>query len=254
MTRLLVSVRSPREAQLALDAGVDLVDIKEPRRGSLGAAAVETIDSIARLVANRVPVSAALGELMEFDPHSIPALAGIRYIKLGLAGCAPRSDWPQRWQSAWRALPDSCGRIAVAYADWRSAGAPEPAAVLDDATPAGCAGLLIDTWDKRSGDLFCHLCDSEIQQLAARARQAGLMFVLAGGLRGQNVKRARDLQPDFVAVRGAVCGSGRDGDLVESLLVRLVDEFRDPARTADSLNSAARPEPKSRQFAADRAI
>ncbi|MEX0712176.1 MAG: (5-formylfuran-3-yl)methyl phosphate synthase, partial [Pirellulales bacterium] len=37
MTKLLVSVRSLAEARLALAAGVDLIDLKEPARGSLGA-------------------------------------------------------------------------------------------------------------------------------------------------------------------------------------------------------------------------
>ncbi len=38
MTRLLVSVRSAAEAEIALSAGADLIDVKEPSRGSLGAA------------------------------------------------------------------------------------------------------------------------------------------------------------------------------------------------------------------------
>ena len=38
MTGLLVSVRSASEARVALAAGVDVIDVKEPNRGSLGAA------------------------------------------------------------------------------------------------------------------------------------------------------------------------------------------------------------------------
>ena len=38
MSRLLVSVRSAAEAEVALGAGADLIDVKEPSRGSLGAA------------------------------------------------------------------------------------------------------------------------------------------------------------------------------------------------------------------------
>jgi len=68
--------------------------------------------------------------------------------------------------------------------------------------------------------------------LAARTRDAGLLFVLAGGLSGPNVGRARDLQPDYVAVRGAVCGADRDGPVVELLVRELVSEFGNSARVA----------------------
>ena len=36
MTRLLVSVRSAEEAEIALAGGADVIDVKEPRRGALG--------------------------------------------------------------------------------------------------------------------------------------------------------------------------------------------------------------------------
>ena len=65
MTRLLVSVRSADEARTALAAGVDLIDVKEPARGSLGAASPGVVADVVGAVAGRVPVSAALGELFE---------------------------------------------------------------------------------------------------------------------------------------------------------------------------------------------
>ena len=37
-SRLLVSVRSAAEAEIALHGGADLIDVKEPTRGSLGRA------------------------------------------------------------------------------------------------------------------------------------------------------------------------------------------------------------------------
>ena len=42
---LLVSVRSAAEALSALAGGADVIDVKEPNRGSLGAADDETISS-----------------------------------------------------------------------------------------------------------------------------------------------------------------------------------------------------------------
>src|SRR4051794_5815895 len=97
MTRLLVSVRNKQEAALALAAGVDLIDIKEPRAGALGAADVRTIEDIVDLVNGRAPLSAALGELTQ--PLRLPARLAreLRYLKLGLAGAARKPDWRKLW-------------------------------------------------------------------------------------------------------------------------------------------------------------
>ena len=53
MPKLLVSVRSSHEAQMAIDVGVDVIDIKEPSAGALGAASPAVIHEIVRFVAHR---------------------------------------------------------------------------------------------------------------------------------------------------------------------------------------------------------
>ena len=100
MTRLLVSVRSAAEAQRALSGGADLIDVKEPGSGSLGAASPEVWCQVAAVIGPARPLSAALGELLVFKPVPDTALQGYRYAKLGLAGCAQFSDWRNRWQIA----------------------------------------------------------------------------------------------------------------------------------------------------------
>src|SRR5437868_1726634 len=94
MAGLLVSLRSRAEARDALEAGAELLDIKEPRRGPLGRASDSTIRAILDRVEGARPVSAAFGELLDRLPdYPTPGLA---YAKWGLAGCASRRDWPAR--------------------------------------------------------------------------------------------------------------------------------------------------------------
>src|SRR5437763_1899892 len=57
---LQVSVRSAAEAESALAGGADLIDVKEPSRGPLGAADAAVIRDVITAVAGRRPVSAAL--------------------------------------------------------------------------------------------------------------------------------------------------------------------------------------------------
>ena len=97
MTGLLVSVRSAAEAVVALEAGTDLLDVKEPARGPLGRADPEVMAEVARCAGGSVPVSVALGELRDAD--EVPRLPqSIAYAKLGLAGCG-RPPGPRHQQS-----------------------------------------------------------------------------------------------------------------------------------------------------------
>ena len=128
MTQLLISVRSAVEALEALAGGADWIDVKEPRRGSLGAADVSVMREVIAAVAGQTPVSAALGELLDSETpqfhsfiESLPT--GLNFAKFGLAGCARRSDWRTQWQAAIQRLPHSIQPVAVVYADHHAAAA-----------------------------------------------------------------------------------------------------------------------------------
>src|SRR5205823_7974852 len=118
MAELLVSVRSVPEAEAALAGGAQLIDVKEPARGSLGRADAATVAAVVRQVAGRRPVSAAGGELLE-PPASLNT-SGVSYVKWGLSGCRSLADWRARLQAAAGDLHGSgCHAVAVAYADWQ---------------------------------------------------------------------------------------------------------------------------------------
>src|SRR5205809_437688 len=123
---LLVSVRSAAEAEAALEGGAHLIDVKEPRHGSLGRAADAVIGAVVARVAGRRPVSAALGELADAADGSPWSGAGLDYAKWGLSGMAGR-DWRRRLAAVEQGLAaasPTCRPVTVAYADWERAGAP----------------------------------------------------------------------------------------------------------------------------------
>jgi uncharacterized protein (UPF0264 family) len=251
--RLLVSVRNAAETAAALAGGADLIDVKEPDRGSLGAADARQIAEVVRHVAGRVPVSVALGELTDVVGQPLPDLTGVTYAKLGLAGCAIRSgirqnsgadrsrirqnseadDWRLRcsgnpksseatvesphWTTGWRnklaEFPFLVKPVAVIYADWQTAQAPPPEEVLAAASAAGVDTLLIDTFDKAHGDLLAHRNLQHLAALAAAARTRRMQLVLAGSLTLATIKQVLPLAPDYVAVRGAACRGDRRGTI-----------------------------------------
>src|SRR5262245_3023473 len=139
MTRLIVSVRNAAEARAAWAAGVHLIDIKEPLRGSLGAADGPIVRGVMAALPSNATVSVALGELLEVEsPLSSNDLYGVAFAKLGLAGCVARNDWQTLWQDRMRLLPDGVQRVAVVNADAKAAGPPLPD-VLSLAVEAGAA-------------------------------------------------------------------------------------------------------------------
>ncbi|HEY4171860.1 MAG TPA: (5-formylfuran-3-yl)methyl phosphate synthase, partial [Rhodopila sp.] len=63
MTRMLASVTGPEEAEIALTAGADIIDLKDPTRGALGAVATNVIQATVQSVRKRRLVSAVAGDL-----------------------------------------------------------------------------------------------------------------------------------------------------------------------------------------------
>ncbi len=63
MTMMLASVRSLDEALIALEGGADLIDLKEPSRGALGALDHAAVRICVQAIGGRRPVSATIGDL-----------------------------------------------------------------------------------------------------------------------------------------------------------------------------------------------
>jgi uncharacterized protein (UPF0264 family) len=219
--KLLVSVRSAREAEAALAGGAALVDVKEPRHGSLGFAGARTIAAVVRGIAGRCPVSAALGELTE--SHPLPH-TGLAFAKWGLAGYRNWPHWPDELRHAASVLPPGCRPVAVAYADSARADAPTPTEVCEFACAQGWGAFLIDTWRKDGSTLLDWVSVADLHHLRARCRTGGLPIALAGSLGVEQIGSLRALRPDWFAVRGAACrGSRRTAAIDTGQVRRLVD-------------------------------
>jgi (5-formylfuran-3-yl)methyl phosphate synthase len=229
MTKLLVSVMDATETLEAAENGADLIDVKDPRGGSLGAASPEIWKQILQAVGNRAPVSAALGELLDQTAKQRAVeTSGLTFAKVGLANCGQLSDWPSRW-NAWRqCLATQTQAVAVIYADWKTCGAPSPDEVLQHlALRSQCGAVLFDTWDKRHGSLLEHCPISTLLPRCEHIRSAGLTVVLAGSLRFSQLAELSLLQPDYIAVRGAVCRGDRTGRLDGALVRQWSRALRD---------------------------
>lgn len=223
MTQLLVSVRNVEEARAALSGGTDIIDIKEPNNGSLGAADLSTIITITDEVSEVLPVSVALGELQELDFAMLDALPhSILFAKTGLKGCIEDDRWQTHLQKAWGMLPPEVGRVAVAYADWQQAKSPSPLEVIAAGKEFGGSHFLLDTSSK-SKPVLDLVSAEELNTWFDFARQNEMQVALAGSLAARSFEAAiNQFAPEIIAVRGAAC----DGDRTQQVCETRVRELK----------------------------
>ncbi len=240
--RLLVSVRSLDEAVEAIDGGCDILDVKEPGRGSLGMADPRVIVEVAEFAGSLGRASsAALGELREWPRPELAGAAWPRldFAKLGLAGMAADRGWQRKWCDLRDELNVTSQWIAVAYADAEACEAPSVEAVVEAAVATRCAGMLIDTWNKSRGDLLEQMDVTRLQWVRRRTREAGLLLGLAGRVTVDGLPRVVALKPDVVAIRSAACLEGQREQAVDSGRVALFAERLRKARESVAAMSNA---------------
>jgi uncharacterized protein (UPF0264 family) len=228
--RLLVSVRAAAEVLPALAGGADIIDAKEPARGSLGAVEPEVLRAIAAVVPPAVPLSVALGDFATLAVLDARPRRAALYLKLGFAG--ERSpDVVSRVigaaLEAASATPVRPAVVPVAYADHESAGSPEPEDVLSAAIDAGARAFLVDTWSKAGVGLLSYIDAHRLRALADAARSSGMLVAIAGSLDADALDRL-DRFADVVGVRGAACRGGREGSVDAALVRGLAARLRAP--------------------------
>jgi (5-formylfuran-3-yl)methyl phosphate synthase len=221
--RLLVSVVSAVEARRAVAGGADIVDVKDPGEGALGAPSPVVLSEIVRAVCGAAPISVALGDLPDL-PHTAALAArgavacGATYVKVGLRGVRSLDRAAAVMGEVADAVGDEIAVIAAAYADGDALDPPAfPPALLPALVErTGIEGALVDTFVKDGRGLYEWLSESALAELVARTRAAGGTFGVAGQLRLGELRR---VDADVVGVRSAVCRGGDRANELESELV-----------------------------------
>lgn len=210
MTQLLISVKDAEEALIALDAGVDIIDLKDPNVGALGALNLDVslqilqkVQQYKQLSPHRaLPLtSATVGEvhanldalLNEVDAR---VKVGVDIIKIAVSDLFNNSDCLiDIAQSKHVKL------IAVFFADQ-----PMDLTLLKKLKISGFYGAMIDTHKKQQNLLeICRL--STLQSFTQACKEIGLKSGLAGSLKPQHIESVVAINPSYIGFRGGVCAS-----------------------------------------------
>ena len=211
LTGLLASVADLGEMEVARMGGADIIDLKQPAFGALGAWGSEALIAAVMLWESWGPLRPDLSATAGDQPM-VPALivaaaervadAGVPMVKVGLFA----SDHLPDCIDALAPLAAHVQLIGVLFADQ----APE-FGVLTALGRAGFTGVMLDTADKKSGSLTDHLDALTLGQFVSEARRHGLMTGLAGSLRLEDVASLATVGADYLGFRGAFCEGGRNG-------------------------------------------
>jgi (5-formylfuran-3-yl)methyl phosphate synthase len=235
MTLMLASVTGVEEAEIAVQHGADIIDLKAVG-SAFGAVAPKVIRATVNAVARRRPVSAVTGEL-EMAPAIVTravaavADAGAEYVKVGLYPDHRREDCIRALMSLARRVR----LIGVMFADY---GADDGLIAL--MAQSSFAGVMIDTASKTDRRLLDHMNVATIGHFVTSARSYGLMAGLAGSLEAPDIPRLLLAAPDVLGFRRAICANG---DRTSSISAAAVDVVRalipadsrlvsDPAKSA----------------------
>jgi uncharacterized protein (UPF0264 family) len=211
MTALLASVCTVDEAALALANGADIIDLKDPRSGALGALPLASIEMITAHVraASANPVSATIGDLDDGAHDEMirrvqaTAATGVDFVKVGIArGAGARMALRRLAELPARVVPLFLADDGIDFA------------LVEAACSDGFPIVMVDTADKKRGSLFACVGRAELGRLVGVVRAAGAHVGLAGSLGLDDVAAVRALGPDIAGFRGALCDTDRTGALV----------------------------------------
>lgn len=200
--RFLASVGSKQEAQLAAEAGADVIDCKNPHEGALGALTPETITEIRGVVPAHIAVSATIGDVpfeasIVAERVTVMAAAGADIVKIGLFASQTSRC------TTLRVLTPIAARtklIAVMLADDEI-----DREIIPMLGEVGFCGLMLDTQGKTGRTLVDFASPLELADVIEDAHKAGLLCGLAGSLRKKHIPELLKLAPDVLGFRGALC-------------------------------------------------
>ena len=208
MTQLLISIKNVEETKIALDAGVDIIDLKDPNVGALGALNVPISQRIMQFInqyirlnpTKKCPIiSATVGE----DHPNLAALLqnidvrikmGIDIIKVAPSELFNLTDLQL----------DNVKLIAVFFADSDFLNQNFDLNLLQKLKKNGFYGAMIDTHQKHQN--LMEICTTETLQLFTKmCDQNELTSGLAGSLKPQHIENIKHVNPSYIGFRGGAC-------------------------------------------------
>jgi uncharacterized protein (UPF0264 family) len=231
--KLLVSPKDVEEAKAVIRGNADIVDVKNPKEGSLGANFPWVIKSIKELVEKEkgdgVKISAAIGNF-DYKPGtaSLAALgaaaAGAEYIKVGLFDIKTRQEAIDLLTGVVKAVKDFAPTkkvVSAFYSDYKRINSISPFEIAEIVKEVDIDVAMVDTGIKDGRTTLEFLSVEELKTFVSESKAQGLETALAGSFKFEDIPAIKEIEPDIIGVRGIVCGGNREDGVKEELVMDL---------------------------------
>lgn len=201
MTQLLISVKNLEESRIARYANADVIDLKDPSVGALGALDVDVVSQIVQDVNGGVLLSATVGEghaTIDVLKQDIVLYAGlgVDVVKIAVSGLFKLADF----YSEIKQLTNlGIKLVAVFFAN-----EPLDFSLLNKLKDGGFYGAMLDTQLKNTSLLELQTTET-LQKFTVVCKQHMLISGLAGSINMTHIDRLLMLNPSFIGMRGGVC-------------------------------------------------
>lgn len=235
--KVLISPINRNEAIEAVNGGADIIDVKNPKEGPLGANFPWIIKDVVNHVPKNIETSCTIGE-MPMLPGSISLAArgaasiGVDYIKAGLSGINSFDRAIKIMKNVVKAVKDYNSKIKiviVGYADSQKIDSIDPILIPKITKKASADISMIDTAIKNGQSTFNLIEISKIKKFIEKAHKYELKTALAGSLRKVDFEKAKSLDPDIIGLRGAACTNNDrlKGKITSKRVKEIVDFFKE---------------------------
>jgi len=235
--KLLISVKNSEEAYAAIEGGADIIDIKNPLEGSLGAGFPWVISKIAEIVhENEKPSSAAIGDVLH-KPGTVSlaalgaAVSGADYVKAGLM-VGSREQGIEVMKAVKNAVKsridyfgDEIKVVAAGYADWERVFCVSVDELPEIALLSGSDIVMIDTAVKDEKNLLDFISESELRNFVSISHEHNLSVALSGHLNKEDIPVIKRTGADIVGIRSAVCSNFDRNRSIDSALVEEIKKI-----------------------------
>lgn len=230
--KLLVSPINVEEAKIARLGGADIIDVKNPKEGSLGANFPWMIKAVKK-AAGPVPLSATIGDF-NYKPGTASlaalgaAVAGAEYIKVGLYDIQTKEQAFDMLLNIVRSVKGYDRKrkvVASGYSDYRRINSISPLELPAIGAKAGVEVVMMDTGIKDGRSTFEFLTEQELAEFVSSARSYRLKTAIAGTIKFEDIPALKRISPDIIGVRGCVCGGDRSSGIKQELVERLKAEI-----------------------------
>ncbi len=209
-TKFLISLKKIEEISNEVIEEVDILDLKNPLKGAIGAWELNNIKRVISIHKNNIAISATLGDVFGDKEFLIKLkkfdCLGLDFIKFGLLSIDQTNLFEKLTMIESKVFKTNL--VCVVFVDIKN-NLNLVNNNLDYFFRCGVKNILLDTFCKKNGDLLNFCKKDYLRKFISKCKKNNIQIGLAGGLTEIQVPLILKLNPDIVGFRSAICKSNK---------------------------------------------